>query len=339
MNNRINWVDMAKGIGIILVLLGHNSITKGLEQWIFSFHMPLFFFLSGLFFNYTKYLNFSDLLRKKSYALLVPYFIFSALSYLYWYFIRNNMGDSTFNEPLKPLLGIFYSAGEEPWMLHNPPLWFLTCLFMVEIIFFLVIKFTKNIKQVSIILISFSFIGYLSSIYLNIVIPWSIDTAITATVFFGLGYFYKKYKQDFKSKTSLLIIAPALIVNLLFIKEKIDMSYNYYGNFFNFYIAAISGILVVILMSQILPKSRLLMYLGQNSLIIFALHLLVKPFVVKPLDMLGLYQNNSVAIGLIVTLLQIIIIIPICYFLNKYTPFVLGKKKFNLNQKALELRG
>ena len=59
MGKRIEWIDMAKGIGIILVIMGHISFRpESLNVWLCSFHMPLFFFLSGLTYNSTKYSEF-----------------------------------------------------------------------------------------------------------------------------------------------------------------------------------------------------------------------------------------------------------------------------------------
>lgn len=53
--NRIDWVDISKGLGIILVIIGHCVYLGGLiHNWIFSFHMPLFFILSGIFIRKIK---------------------------------------------------------------------------------------------------------------------------------------------------------------------------------------------------------------------------------------------------------------------------------------------
>ena len=54
MGKRIEWIDVSKGIGIILVLIGHISLNGGLNKFIYSFHMPLFFILSGFTFNLAK---------------------------------------------------------------------------------------------------------------------------------------------------------------------------------------------------------------------------------------------------------------------------------------------
>lgn len=73
---RQDWIDVAKGLGMVLVVLGHMSIPKGLEQFIYSFHVPLFFFVSGFLHRD----NFSGqwCLRKLD-ALLLGYVLWGAL--------------------------------------------------------------------------------------------------------------------------------------------------------------------------------------------------------------------------------------------------------------------
>ena len=48
---RIVWIDIAKGIGVLLVVLAHTSINPHVNEWIGSFHMPLFVYLSGCVFK------------------------------------------------------------------------------------------------------------------------------------------------------------------------------------------------------------------------------------------------------------------------------------------------
>lgn len=61
---RIEWIDVAKGIGILAVILGHCSLSRQIAWTIYSFHMPLFFIIGGLFFRNNMTLNVL-LLRKK----------------------------------------------------------------------------------------------------------------------------------------------------------------------------------------------------------------------------------------------------------------------------------
>lgn len=88
-NKRLNYIDAAKGIGILLVVLGHHIQGKPeLIHWIYSFHMPLFFILTG----YLEHRNQADhrqsadlrsYIRKKAAALLWPYYTFSAVNFLW----------------------------------------------------------------------------------------------------------------------------------------------------------------------------------------------------------------------------------------------------------------
>lgn len=62
---RLEYIDLAKGIGIILVVIGHSINGHGITgHYISSFHMPLFFLLSGLCFNDSRYPNFTPFLKK-----------------------------------------------------------------------------------------------------------------------------------------------------------------------------------------------------------------------------------------------------------------------------------
>ena len=69
LGKRIEWIDTAKGIGLILVILGHLHIPF-MTTWIYLFHMPLFFFLSGLVYSGGKY-TWKQYLIKKAKSLLV----------------------------------------------------------------------------------------------------------------------------------------------------------------------------------------------------------------------------------------------------------------------------
>src|SRR5215208_2174678 len=74
MSKRIGYLDVARGIGILLVVLGHNdfgAISPFFQQVIYSFHIPLFFFLAGYFIN--TELSFFDYFKKRFHSVLKPY--------------------------------------------------------------------------------------------------------------------------------------------------------------------------------------------------------------------------------------------------------------------------
>ena len=74
MNKRVEWIDIAKGYGILFVIIGHLYLQDSfLTTQIYTFHMPLFFFLSGYVFSAKKY-NFNEFIKRKAKTILVPYF-------------------------------------------------------------------------------------------------------------------------------------------------------------------------------------------------------------------------------------------------------------------------
>ena len=70
--NRIISVDYAKAIGIYLVVLAHTQLCAPLTNWIYVFHMPLFFLLSGYVFNNNP--SFKEFINRKAKTLVFPYF-------------------------------------------------------------------------------------------------------------------------------------------------------------------------------------------------------------------------------------------------------------------------
>lgn len=77
-HKRIAWIDVSKGFGIYFIVLGHLLISGTLRKWIFAFHVPFFFFLSGLTFNVSQ--PFFTFLKKKFFSIMLPYYFFSILS-------------------------------------------------------------------------------------------------------------------------------------------------------------------------------------------------------------------------------------------------------------------
>jgi acyltransferase len=137
---RENYLDVAKGIALFFVVLGHLVGFRGTAYtWIFSFHMMLFFFISGYQFNAEKYVNygFAKYFDKKVKSLLIPFAIVSAIGAAVclmipaWHGVGKNVTYS-----------LLYLA--QPASLQVGPIWFLLGLFWTEIFFFYLYKYTKS---------------------------------------------------------------------------------------------------------------------------------------------------------------------------------------------------
>lgn len=73
-SNRITEVDILRGICMIAIVIGHMGVLK-LKKFVYVFHLPVFFILSGYFFESSKNLGFGTFVRKKVSQLIVPYYM------------------------------------------------------------------------------------------------------------------------------------------------------------------------------------------------------------------------------------------------------------------------
>lgn len=329
---RINWVDTAKGIGIILVVLGHTEMGEEYNKYFYSFHMPLFFLLSGLFFYGEKYKNTWQFLKKKSLALLVPYFCFSIATYAFWLLIGRNYGNDAAASVsvFKPFVGIFYSVGINNWMTHDTPLWFLTCLFVVELLFY----FIRNLKKLNILiaLVIYSIGGFIVWNILGVRMPWSIDVALYAVLFFGIGYLVRERLFNLleKKPNVLYVILPlAVLVISVNLNGYVDMNGGQYGNYIYYYLGAFAGIFFSLVLARYLNRFNVLNFFGKNSLTIMALHGVALTFF-KAILVFCFHFNLEQAEGsplwcLIYTVASLILLTPVIMFINEFLPFILGK--------------
>ncbi len=115
---RLHWVDALKGFGIILVVFAHYKLPIAFDTYIFSFHMPLFFFISGFLFNFVKYTeSAANFVKRRFRALIIPYFAFAVLTCLFYYLLDEIY--TPFSVTLKFLKGnITYNLGLT-WVREN----------------------------------------------------------------------------------------------------------------------------------------------------------------------------------------------------------------------------
>ena len=206
-----NHIDILKGIGIILVVLGHLIGGYG-NDIIFLFHMPLFFFISGFLFRKQKLKTY---LSKKNIALLIPYFVF--LSVLYPYYYQLEESQNILKYLAKAFMGgVFLNKGLIAF-------WFITCLFLTQQLFNLLINKIKSDKTLGVIMLLCLLISYINSeFYGNLWLPWSANVIFAAIPFFYCGHLAQNNK--FKIPFYLLIICFITILTLIYFIP--DLSYD-----------------------------------------------------------------------------------------------------------------
>lgn len=279
-NHRIDWVDMARGYGILLVIIGHLAYETQFARWIYSFHMPLFFFLSG--FVFVAKGNFIEFLKKKSKAILVPYFGLGMCIIVFEIIYYPLRGDYHFS-----FSKVFYKIKDLLIQKRAWALWFLACLFLLEIIFYIIVKVFKNIWFIGIVCLAMSIGGY--HYYQNdgVGLVWNIDVCLIAIIFFYIGYLSKYLSERYVNKVlqnpTRLIVGAVLIIllvagNIALARasyascgRNVDLYFGSLGNPLFSFPSAIFGILAVIVLSK-LHIFESIRYFGEHSLVYYALH-------------------------------------------------------------------
>jgi acyltransferase len=362
---RLDWIDALKGIGIMLVVLGHHSLPAALDTYIFSFHMPLFFFISGFLFDFGKYSKSgANFVKSKFKSLIVPYFLFASLTCIFYCLLDAVYQPGITNiefcdaNTLHRIYSILYALG--PLISYNPPLWFLPCLFVTEILFYGFAKrYYAEPRKLVFWLIVIGILGYLYATYIPFRLLWNADVALTAVVFYGAGNLFRKlFSLEGKSGSGSILESNSrflkgifghdnifsgilILLNILYLgylsgfptTEMMNMNILEYGNFFSFYFLAFSGTFAFVFSFKKIGSSKILEYYGRNSLIVLALHFPLKDILTKlavltfGLDVGNLYYNAPFAFTL--TGLNLLLMVPIIYVINNYFPFLLGKRRFS----------
>jgi acyltransferase len=340
---RTAWIDIARGIGIIFVIYGHTLGPMGFRYLIYAFHMPLFFFLSGLVFKNREGESYPVSLKKDLKRIIIPYFIFAFISLGLWW-LNLNSNNQTVNSLTKQIIGIFYGNASNGYLAINTVLWFLPCLFLVKQIFWFLSKL--NTKALILTLLIFSIIGFISSVFFSqIRLPFGLESALTGIVFFGAGYLWNNLPVRLNSiftKYNLFLIIVFIFLTIYFADLnfqvyglQIDIRLNRLNNYFYFYIAAFSGILATILTSKLINRNKILEYLGQKTLVLFIWHYFVFIylnrlfFALNPAEEIVKIRNAFYP--LLYTTLSILIILVFDYFFQKIKQIPL--KLDNKNKK------
>jgi len=302
---RQGWIDTLKGIAIFLVVVGHVNANGGLiKNTIYAFHMPLFFFLSGFLLVPGRYAEFAAFIKRRISTRLVPYLFFYALStVLFLVFLQVYMNfvaqagvlDLTrLGARLRDtVIALFMANGE--WLAkanrNTTTLWFLPCLFVTETAFFFLVRAVRDDRRtLGMALLLISVAGYLESRFVSLRLPWSLDTALTAVVFYGAGAMVKGHLET-RGRTAsgmgLKALAGFVCLSLCGIitsvNGRIDMNANSYGNYFLFYAAAFSGILACMLLASTLGTVRSAGYFGRHSIVLLWMNLAAIPIVIAGL--------------------------------------------------------
>ena len=282
--NRLIFLDIAKGIGIILMVIEHCHYIISDQQFLKSsingFHMLLFFIVAGI----TTWISesksqapmpFLRVVKKKAIALLVPYFIAGILSILV-------LAASDAAHYI-PTLFLGYSSQ----MVFNFPLWFLPALFLSDIIFSALIRLSKRESKALLFMlaVAFTIIGYYF-VKVKHFLPWNLDISLFSQVFLCVGYLAAPTLIKFASKKCsikellciIVVFALTLTLYLLTVANNmVSINGRFLGNvpifFLDAFLGSFATLIFSILLSKIKYLSNAISFIGKHSLDILCWHM------------------------------------------------------------------
>lgn len=350
---RIGWIDIAKAMGIFIVLINHAMLNLGIITFLGGmFYMPIFFVLSGYTFKEYSSESLLPFIKNKARRLLIPYACFQ-LFLTGVYTVKNLLGNRPFFEVIRPILGAVYSRNAiypkaEDVLVFvpktnidfmtalNAPLWFMTGLFVSLVIYkFILIKANQNKKMEFIYLGICILTGIALKYFCPLLLPWSIDTALISVGFLHMGKILERESRfDLLCKKPFSIIFIIIIfVVVSYLNGSVNMSIRAFGKSVLLYvIAGSSGTVCIMLLSKAIEKNfkylaSLLEWIGRHTIGILALHLVIFAITDSFSSNIGLTGTTIEKVAKI--LLSVVILVPIDGLIETYLPFVYGQKRRN----------
>lgn len=305
---RENWVDAARGIGILLVIIGHCRRPELVLKMIQSFHMPFFFLLSGYLFRIRDG-HFRDFAKRKAEAYLIPYSKLAGINLAVWMLImlrQKPLGECR-GLLLRYTIGILYSRGTWYWMPNCSPIWFLTALFCASILMYGILKLPERFRIPAVILcaaaaywcavspvMNHPVMTFRNFRYERIKLPLNIDSALWGVPFLYLGYCARERRilQRMDSVPGIGVAAGAAVLLGIGASagyrnpvEYMSMDSMIFGNAVLSYVSAVgisAGIILAV--RNLLPENRLLIFLGRNTIPILGYNYLVNYLVYQLWD-------------------------------------------------------
>ncbi len=295
----MEYIDIAKGIGILSVILGHCDLGE-IQVYFYIYHLPLFFIISGVLF---KNYDIKTYLDRKGRGLIIPFVCCGTILAIFNQIFAILYGGSpTWSDFIRCFVNIVV------FQKRMTTLWFLAALICGIFLFklYVVITREKNDKLLFIVcyFTSLIYIFYDMLVHRGDASPlaWNFDTACIIQIYLVTGYFWKKYnliemihKIDKKRciEYSVLCIEAGIILTYLnryFGESPYEMYNSWYG-IFPFTIGAAILVSMAILMLSTQIHCKWLQHLGQHSMTYMAFHQSIG------IELAKLLMNNIPVLG------------------------------------------
>jgi len=336
MKERIHWIDVIKGILILLVVFHHTPFNVkgdfplwGYKWWntfIIGFFMPAFFVVTGYCTNFNS--SFKSFFLKNIKTILLPSFCLYYFNHWIQDFKLYFLEDAdwlTWSHFLSPGIGTYIKDGGYYW--------FLSALFFAKIVFYGVRLFTsKQIYQLTVLLL-LMFVGVICANLHCVANYFFWQQALILSFFLPIGIFLRSY-QKFIDKYGGYLSCVYLFSICFFIiwdwkipslTRTIDISFN---NIPLFIVFSLSGTVTIWWVSQKLRKCSILEYWGKNTIVIYAFNFSVLGLISSILYSIYIPNNllaHNCLFGLVLVI-SLAVLTSLAYLFNtNYLRYLLGK--------------
>lgn len=228
-------IDSLRGIAVLLMIAGHVGFGAFANNYIHAFHMPLFYFVSGLVFKPERYDSFLSLAKKLFRRLIVPYLVVGLFHCLLQCVIEWISGDEVLI--LKHLLEVCW-VNNDGFPIAGA-LWFLTSLFWVQLFVYGFWRLFCGKTWWMLLACVAVFCACIPLYRYNTLLPWSLMTTMAGAVFFAGAMALKKHFDKILSwaKLPLVLLALAASVVLSYINGEVNLRECNYGRFAPLFLA------------------------------------------------------------------------------------------------------
>ncbi len=229
---RVEWIDVFKLLGIIAIFCGHfGRNTGGLHEFVFYYHVPLFFFSAGIFADSLENLKMGQAVRKKLSQIMLPYLFFSMIS-MPIILLTTNESIYTYMAYVKQFI-----CGIRNEM-YTSSLWFFPCLFCMCIMF----DILRRILIKPVLLLLASLLIYFVTVFLlpdnpGVTPSWifNIDSAMHYMIYYAVGYLLRRKlreeRKDFSVWERIFQLAGVVFLTgyvvLIYLQQDIFTTYFY----------------------------------------------------------------------------------------------------------------
>ena len=228
-------------------------------------------------------------IKYKSKNLLLPFLVFICFSFSLTSIlsvISNGLNSELLFDYLIIFGKLLFASNSEPFsIIHNEPLWFLPCLFLVECIYYFLYKIKNRLFFCTVIALLY-FVGVsFSNSLVRVFFPWNLCTALITVSFFAFGhcvlksYFFFRKSIYFSKRIYFIIfslISFSFCVPISLINGKISLGHNIVNNWILLFLTGVLGSVSILSLSASLKKSSAFVtYIGRNSLNIMGIHMII----------------------------------------------------------------